>query len=630
MSTFSPEYNIIGDKTRRSGTGYVVSAVILSIALLAMVIVVVVVNNINSYRNLTIPEFEEAIDEGDYEGALEIYRNIQDEVLAASPEEAALMTEETELLSQMEEIVGNKADGICTRILEERYVPIPSDVEFLDQMKELTSSVVSVWLNDLCVDFLLGKEEKPDVIFAFEQLSPISNFSATANPLLREIDFIETATGQVQTAEQDYENGDYISAVQHYQEVAAEYEGFVYDFSVKRIDEIKNVMYEPMMAEGEHMLETFKFYSAEQLLSDLAVIFPGDERIRSDLLEATGHTTATNTYYGPVEVLCVRPLIVNEETAFAESYVNNDSGLYLTGDEFHAILEQLYSEGYCLVNAEDLIDMSDPGFLLEKNLIIPEGKKPLIIVIENLCYSPTAYDCGICRRLVLNDRGQVCGEYAVTNERGDEELMVSREAESIGILDAFVEQHPDFTYDGAKGIISVSGYENCFGYIVSADEMDDRNQALATQNIQPVDLTPEEISSNRDTVTAIADTLRDTGWQFASCTYGYITNARSCDMETIQQDTEKWLEQIGSLLGETHMIVYPGGNYIYGTDERAVYLKNLGFRIFFGIGSRPYYTYGDNYLYFDRAIISANTLRNIDYSRMIDADSVLDPDRRFE
>ena len=29
-----------------------------------------------------------------------------------------------------------------------------------------------------------------------------------------------------------------------------------------------------MMAEGEHMLQTSKFYSAEQLFSDLAVIFP--------------------------------------------------------------------------------------------------------------------------------------------------------------------------------------------------------------------------------------------------------------------------------------------------------------------------------------------------------------------
>ena len=143
-----------------------------------------------------------------------------------------------------------------------------------------------------------------------------------------------------------------------------------------------------------------------------------------------------------------------------------------------------------------------------------------------------------------------------------------------------------------------------------------------------IDPTPEEIAANQETVIKIAEALKDEGWQFASCTYGYLPDARSCTLEEIQADTEKWLEQIAPLLGEVHMIVYPGGNYIYGTDDEAVYLKNLGFRIFFGIGSKPYYTYGDNYLYFDRAIISANTLMTYDYSRILDAEAILDPARK--
>ena len=57
-----------------------------------------------------------------------------------------------------------------------------SDVEFLDSMQELTASVVAKRLNALCEQFLLGKIEKPDVTFVFDQLSPISNFSAIAGP----------------------------------------------------------------------------------------------------------------------------------------------------------------------------------------------------------------------------------------------------------------------------------------------------------------------------------------------------------------------------------------------------------------------------------------------------------------
>ena len=90
------------------------------------------------------------------------------------------------------------------------------------------------------------------------------------------------------------------------------------------------------------------------------------------------------------------------------------------------------------------------------------------------------------------------------------------------------------------------------------------------------------------------------------------------------------MDQIGSLTDGVHMIVYPGGNYIYGTDPKAEYLKENGFRIFFGIGSNPYYIYGNNYLYYDRAIIRPDSLMNIDYSRLFDADDILDPERTGE
>ena len=109
-------------------------------------------------------------------------------------------------------------------------------------MKELTSSVVSERLYSICEEFLLGKVEKPVVTYFFDQLQPIGNFSATANPLLRELDFIETATGDVQTAEESLGKGDYIAAVKKYTQVNANYEGFVGDYCEKRITNIKAEM----------------------------------------------------------------------------------------------------------------------------------------------------------------------------------------------------------------------------------------------------------------------------------------------------------------------------------------------------------------------------------------------------
>ena len=103
-----------------------------------------------------------------------------------------------------------------------------------------------------------------------------------------------------------------------------------------------------------------------------------------------------------------------------------------------------------------------------------------------------------------------------------------------------------------------------------------------------------------------------------------MQQAKVENTDLYQTISDKWMEQIEPLLGDTHMIVYPNGDYIKGTDPRAVFLKNNGFRIFFGIGPRPYYIYGDNYLYYDRTIINGRALRNSDLSRLFNADEVIE------
>ena len=623
MTVFSSEYHVAEDEIKDT-RGYGLAAVLCAVMLIALTVTTFVLGRKNAYELETVPSFELAINEGRYADALDIYRGIQDEVLKSSPDEQASNVMRVQMLDDMQNIVREHVDELCNRIISNRYVLTPSDINFLDSMKELTSSVVSERLYSICEEFLLGKVEKPVVTYFFDQLQPIGNFSATANPLLRELDFIETATGDVQTAENSLEKGDYIAAVKKYTQVNGSYEGFVGDYCDKRISAIKEMMYEPMMAEGEHLLSTYKFYSAESLFSDLAVIFPEDEMIKSNLLTATSHTSEVKEYRGKIECICVRSLIADSDVAFSGRYHSTNTNLHLTIKEFEKILENLYQRGYVLVDVEDLIDQSDPTFLLERNLKVPKGKKPLIVVIEDLQYGVADYRCGTCRRLVLNDENQVCGEYQ--NNAG--ETVVSRTAEAIGLLDVFVEKHPDFTYDGAKGIISVSGHEACFGYVVAAGELEDRNAALSAANLpQLTNITNEDIDFAREKVMEIKNVLADNGWKFASCTYSYIADCRNTEKQVLIDDFVKWQDQIGSLFGEVYILVYPNGNYIYGTDDRAVYFKNRGFRIFFGGGATPYHIYGDNYLFVDRAMMSYTTLNRKAYKDLFDYNEIIDPVR---
>lgn len=605
------------EKKGKGQNGHIIAAAACILAVAFMIGVVFRINTSIDDEEGVIPDFASAMDEGRYSDALSIYREMHDLVVASDDDGDSAdprYESRAEQVRQMENIVDQRLLSIEEQMRSSRYVPSSSDLRFMNEMQELTSSKLSSWLNDLCTEFLLGTIEKPDLIFIFETLSGVGNISATTTPLLYEIETIEQARGEVQSAENAFSQGDYILAVQRHEAVCGNYTGFVYDYSSDRIEQIKQIMYEPMLEEGEHMLERYRYYSAEELLSNLAVIFPNDNRINSDLLEATSHTSETTEYTGTVEVLSVRQLIADVSRGATTT------GLYLTDEEFTRMLEELYLNGYVLVDASTMADLSEDTYITEVNLTVPTGKKPLILVLDTFDYNVAdTYNFGLCTQLVLNEQGYVCGQYV----EPDGTVVTGRELEAIGIVDRFIEEHPDFSYDGAKGVISVCGYESVFGYVISRDEADDRSQALANIGRPNVDFSDAEIESNRQTVTQIMTVLQDTGWTLASSTYGNI-NAFESDMDTIVQDAEKWMDQIETLIGEVHIIVYPGGNYIYGTDPRAVYLKQNGFRIFFGMGHNPYHIYGDNYLYYDRTMVSEYTLETNDFSRLFDVRRILD------
>ncbi|MBN1891278.1 MAG: CHAD domain-containing protein [Clostridiales bacterium] len=579
--------------------------------------------NNNTRLSDVLPAFQEALDSRDYGRALGMYRDIHARIVRVSPDDPDSVEKERQILVEMESIVDERVRIIEERIRYQRYTPGVDDRAFLEQMKEMTGASMTLWLSDLAEEFLLGTIEKPTLQFIFDQIGDYSNVESFATPLRKEIDSIEIARGDVQEAEGFFSRGDYIPAASKYEYILGASEGFVHTYVTERLSELKTVMYEPIMEQCDHHLENYRYYTAEEILSDMARIFPDDQKVAAKLLEATSNTSLVESYFGQIEVICVKPLIADSELAFSISAGSSTESFYLTTKEFDRILASLYERDYVLVDAHSMVDMTNESFLLDKTMWVPKGKKPLIIVIENINYSAYLYGKGFCSKLVFNNQGQVCGEYmSAAGQR-----VVSRSAEAIGILDAFVEAHPDFSFNGTKGIISISGYETVFGYITNVDQLDDRNNALSAMGLPEENPDEETIEKNRLRVMEIISKLKDTGWMFASSTYGFI-NADESSMEVIRSDTEKWMNQVSTLTGSVDMLVYPNGNFIKGSDPRCVYLKNLGFRIFFGVGTYPYYTFGDNYLYFDRAMMNGDTLRNNNYSRLFDVSEVYDETRQ--
>ena len=94
--------------------------------------------------------------------------------------------------------------------------------------------------------------------------------------------------------------------------------------------------------------------------------------------------------------------------------------------------------------------------------------------------------------------------------------------------------------------------------------------------------------SEIEAVAPIIEELKRTGWTFASHTWGHI-RLDSGNMEKIRSDTERWMDEVGSLIGETAILLYPHGARPDGNDwtetgEAFTYLQEQGFRVFASVG----------------------------------------------
>lgn len=279
---------------------------------------------------------------------------------------------------------------------------------------------------------------------------------------------------------------------------------------------------------------------------------------------------------GVVEHLFFHPVIAYPELAFdGDNQANGLDDFMVTVDEYNKILQSVYDKGYVLVDISSVWseeEGEDGPHMVRNTLYLPEGKKPLILSYDDTNYYPYMLENGLTYKLIIGEDLKLAswGRDPEGNE------VVSRDLDAIPILDKFVEEHPDFSPFGAKGCLSLTGYEGILGYRTQTDtkEWDDAKEANRQKE--------------REAVQPIIEELRRTGWTFGSHTWGHIRLGDG-NMTRIEADTQRWLDEVGSLVGETTILFYPHGERPDGNDWTMTgpafqYLQSKGFRVFCSVG----------------------------------------------
>ena len=232
----------------------------------------------------------------------------------------------------------------------------------------------------------------------------------------------------------------------------------------------------------------------------------------------------------------------------------------LTVSEFEKLLQSLYDNDFVLININDMYALHKNGTArLLPTVTVPAGKKPLVISIDDVTYDPKKRGSGMIDRLVIeNDTIMGCYD----NADGSTTLT---DGEVFPILEKFLKTHPDFSYNGAKFTLALTGFAGILGY--RTDEQ------YAEQGI--------DVAKEREKAMVVVNWLKENGYNFACHSYSH-SNYTTCSLERVQRDVMMWNRNVKPLIGDTKVFVYPYGAWTeYGTAKHDL-LREEGYVMFCG------------------------------------------------
>lgn len=307
-------------------------------------------------------------------------------------------------------------------------------------------------------------------------------------------------------------------------------------------------------------------------------------------------------------------LIADNSKAFDNDYDSVGYNMYMTTvSEFKKMMEKMYADGYVLVSIHDIAkqvtDENGKTKFVEGEIYLPPGKKPFVLSQDDVSYYEYMDGDGFASKIVIGEDGKPTCEMIL-----DDGSRIYGDFDMIPIVDAFVEEHPDFSYKGAKGIIALTGYEGILGYRTN-------------------DPTSPTYEQDVETVKEVVRVLKENGWEFASHSWSH-KNMQEKSFEFIKQDTKRWLDEVGSLIGPTDILIFPFGVDIETTlghysSDKFHFLKEVGFNYFCGVYSKPWMHIKDDYVRMTRRPLDGQAMLEFPerLADLFNVEEIIDPER---
>lgn len=362
-----------------------------------------------------------------------------------------------------------------------------------------------------------------------------------------------------------------------------------------------------LVSQATTLAQGYNYDAALNLLDT----FSGDKSQSQTLLDAINAISQAKDQVKPIDDPSTIPnlsfhcLIADPNRAFSDtdwgaSYNTN----YVTTDEFSKILEQLYANGYVLVDFDSFIKetVGEDGKITyaPQAIYLPDGKKPFMLTETLVNYELFTVDSdgdmepdkngdGFASKLVVDASGNIVNEYV--DSQGN---VLYGAYDMVPILENFIKAHPDFCYQGARAILAVTGEDGVFGYRIMHSVKQSKGEDYYNEQVEGAK--------------KIAAALRNAGYTIACYTYSNADYS-AISATKIDVDLDNWKKEVVPVLGEVPIMVFAKANDGNYQDAKYNVLKGSGFRYFIGAANAPFTEVTVNSIRQGRIMVTGKQMR---------------------
>lgn len=393
-----------------------------------------------------------------------------------------------------------------------------------------------------------------------------------------------------------------------------------------------------LIAKADVYAKQYDYQAAIDVLNSFSGDISEYLRLNDKILECERAQKALVEWTDPSKIpnLSFQLLIADPARAFKYAgWSNSINRNFVTTGEFSKILQQLYDNGYVLVDFDDFIttetNASGKTVYKAKSMYLPNGKKPIMLTQTNVNYNYYLIDSdndhkadakggGFASKLLWDGNN-------FTNEMVDATgKTVTGDYDLVPILEKFIAAHPDFSYHGARANLALTGHNGLLGYRTHpAYEEHPQASAIFGQ---------AQYAKDKQDAATVIKALRDRGYTISCYTYSNISY-KDADLDLIQSNLQSWKDSVAPILGDTQVLTYAQMGDIAGkgsySGEKYTALQKFGFRYYLGFceDGKPWTIITNDYVRQGRIMVSgANIAYHSDwFNGMFKASTVLDQTR---